>query len=95
MTVACLPFQALPGSRFLHQVEQATPPPRSRYPTPSSGLFLQLGVTLKGSGKGKPIRTCFELGDGAEEGRRPLGAGIYEADRVMAIVESDLAEGTE
>lgn len=55
--------------------------------------FPQWGVTLKGSGK--PTRTCFELGDGAEEGGRPLRAGIYEADRVMAIVKSDLAEGTE
>lgn len=46
-------------------------------------------------GSKKQTRTCFELGDGAEEGCRPLGAGVYEADRVMAIVESDLAEGAE
>lgn len=44
---------------------------------------------------GKETRTCFELGDGAEEGCRPLGAGVDEADGIVAVVEGDLAEGAE
>lgn len=45
--------------------------------------------------RGKGTRTCFELGNGAEECGGPFGAGIDEADGVVAVVESRLAEGAE
>ena len=44
--------------------------------------FPELGV-VEGE---KGTRTCFELGDGAEERGTPLGAGINEAYGVVAIV---------
>lgn len=34
----------------------------------------------------KGTRTCFVLGNGTEECSGPLGAGIDEADCVMAVV---------
>lgn len=43
----------------------------------------------------KGTRTCFEFGDGAEECGGPLGAGVDEADGVVAVVECGLAEGAE
>lgn len=41
------------------------------------------------------IRTCFELGDGAEERGSPLRAGVDEADGVVAVVEGGLTEAAE
>lgn len=47
---------------------------------------MTCGLAQRYSGGERGDQTCFELGNGTEECSGPLGAGVDEADRVVAVV---------